>query len=85
MLAAAERNRRIAEESGLPVFVTTPDLLVDLPTAIWTPLSWTWMPGPATSRSWSASARSCCTCRPPAGRRARTGCSRCWRTWTGAR
>ncbi|WEH33349.1 glycosyltransferase [Streptomyces sp. AM 4-1-1] len=34
----ADRNRRIAEESGLPVFVTTPDLLVDLPMAIWTPL-----------------------------------------------
>jgi glycosyltransferase involved in cell wall biosynthesis len=34
----AERNRRTAEESGLPVFVTTPDLLDDLPTATWAPL-----------------------------------------------
>ncbi|GGY83733.1 glycosyltransferase [Streptomyces nitrosporeus] len=38
LLAEAERNRRIAEESGLPVFVTTPDLLVDLPMATWAPL-----------------------------------------------
>ncbi|MEU4426720.1 glycosyltransferase [Actinoplanes sp. NPDC024001] len=36
--ARAERNRRIAEESGLPLFVTTPDLLDDLPTATWSPL-----------------------------------------------
>jgi glycosyltransferase involved in cell wall biosynthesis len=34
----AERNQRIAEESGLPLFVTTPDLLDDLPTAKWAPL-----------------------------------------------
>ncbi|MEU3453762.1 glycosyltransferase [Micromonospora sp. NPDC006766] len=34
----AERNRRVAEESGLPAFVTTPDLLEDLPWATWTPL-----------------------------------------------
>ncbi|MFF8956023.1 glycosyltransferase [Streptomyces sp. NPDC014894] len=34
----AERNRRVAEESGLPVFVTTPDLLLDLPGAVWAPL-----------------------------------------------
>ncbi|MFF9348333.1 glycosyltransferase family 4 protein [Streptomyces sp. NPDC014734] len=34
----AERNRRIADESGLPVFVTTPDLLDDLPMAKWAPL-----------------------------------------------
>jgi glycosyltransferase involved in cell wall biosynthesis len=34
----AERNRRVAEESGLPVFVTTPDLLEDLPWATWVPL-----------------------------------------------
>ncbi|MEU4567481.1 glycosyltransferase [Micromonospora sp. NPDC023956] len=33
----AERNRRVAEESGLPLFVTTPDLLEDLPTATWAP------------------------------------------------
>ncbi|MEV7161551.1 glycosyltransferase family 4 protein [Streptomyces microflavus] len=38
LLPGAERNRRIAEESGLPVFVTTPDLLVDLPMATWAPL-----------------------------------------------
>jgi glycosyltransferase involved in cell wall biosynthesis len=37
-LATAERNRRIADESGLPVFVTTPDLLDDLPQAAWLPL-----------------------------------------------
>ncbi|MER6503349.1 glycosyltransferase [Streptomyces sp. NPDC001455] len=36
--AKAEVNRRIADESGLPVFVTTPDLLDDLPMAKWTPL-----------------------------------------------
>jgi hypothetical protein len=34
----AERNRRTAEESGLPVFVTTPDLLDDVPFATWAPL-----------------------------------------------
>ncbi|MDW5329352.1 glycosyltransferase [Plantactinospora sp. KLBMP9567] len=34
----AERNRRVAEESGLPIFVTTPDLLDDLPQATWAPL-----------------------------------------------
>ncbi|MEV4825852.1 glycosyltransferase [Micromonospora sp. NPDC049274] len=33
----AERNRRVAEESGLPLFVTTPDLLEDLPGAAWAP------------------------------------------------
>jgi hypothetical protein len=31
-------NRRLAEECGLPVFVTTPDLLDDLPSATWAPL-----------------------------------------------
>ncbi|MFF5722643.1 glycosyltransferase family 4 protein [[Kitasatospora] papulosa] len=36
--AKAETNRRIADESGLPLFVTTPDLLDDLPTAKWAPL-----------------------------------------------
>jgi hypothetical protein len=35
----AERNRRIAEESGLPLFVTTPDLIDDLPGAAWVPLA----------------------------------------------
>ncbi|WBB52064.1 glycosyltransferase [Verrucosispora sp. WMMD573] len=34
----AVRNRRVAEEAGLPTFVTTPDLLVDLPAATWAPL-----------------------------------------------
>ncbi|MEU2664341.1 glycosyltransferase [Micromonospora sp. NPDC007220] len=34
----AERNRRVAEECGLPAFVTTPDLLEDLPWATWAPL-----------------------------------------------
>ncbi|MER5552991.1 glycosyltransferase [Streptomyces sp. NPDC002793] len=34
----AEINRRIADESGLPLFVTTPDLLDDLPAAKWAPL-----------------------------------------------
>ncbi|MFE4380845.1 glycosyltransferase [Streptomyces cyaneofuscatus] len=34
----ARNNRRIAERSGLPLFVTTPDLLEDLPTARWAPL-----------------------------------------------
>lgn len=33
-----ERNRRIADASGLPTFVTTPDLLDDLPMATWLPL-----------------------------------------------
>ncbi|MFG3689989.1 glycosyltransferase [Micromonospora sp. NPDC047740] len=36
--ARSERNRRVAEESGLPLFVTTPDLLDDLPWATWAPL-----------------------------------------------
>ena len=35
---AAERNKRIAEESGLPLFVTTPDLLRELPEATWSPV-----------------------------------------------
>ncbi|SCL32180.1 Glycosyltransferase involved in cell wall bisynthesis [Micromonospora pallida] len=38
MTARAERNRRVAETSGLPVFVTTPDLLLDLPSATWAPV-----------------------------------------------
>ncbi|HEX6873510.1 MAG TPA: glycosyl transferase family 1 [Micromonosporaceae bacterium] len=33
-----EQNHRIAAESGLPLFVTTPDLLDDLPGATWAPL-----------------------------------------------
>ncbi|WP_144122079.1 glycosyltransferase [Catellatospora sichuanensis] len=33
-----QRNQKIAESCGLPLFVTTPDLLEDLPTATWTPL-----------------------------------------------
>ncbi|WP_326690015.1 glycosyltransferase [Streptomyces sp. NBC_01795] len=32
------RNRRVAAKSGLPQFVTTPDLLDDLPEARWAPL-----------------------------------------------
>jgi len=36
--ARADKNRRIAEASGRPLFVTTPDLLDDLPTATWAPL-----------------------------------------------
>ncbi|MFI1047574.1 glycosyltransferase family 4 protein [Streptomyces griseoruber] len=34
----AELNRRIAQEAGLPLYVTTPDLLEDLPSATWAPL-----------------------------------------------
>ncbi|MFJ7056227.1 glycosyltransferase family 4 protein [Streptomyces griseobrunneus] len=34
----ARNNLKIAERSGLPLFVTTPDLLEDLPTAQWAPL-----------------------------------------------
>ncbi|QNE77417.1 glycosyltransferase [Streptomyces finlayi] len=34
----AEVNRRTADECGLPLYVTTPDLLDDLPTAKWAPL-----------------------------------------------
>lgn len=37
-VATTERNQRIAASSGLPVFVTTPDLLDDLPAATWVPL-----------------------------------------------
>ncbi|MEU6808103.1 glycosyltransferase [Streptomyces sp. NPDC046831] len=36
--AKAELNKRIASEAGLPLYVTTPDLLEDLPTAKWAPL-----------------------------------------------
>ncbi|WP_157248179.1 glycosyltransferase [Nonomuraea typhae] len=38
MTKTAERNARTAAESGLPCFVTTPDLLDDLPQAVWVPL-----------------------------------------------
>ena len=38
LIVSTARNRRIAEQSGLPVFVTTPDLLDDLPDAVWAPL-----------------------------------------------
>lgn len=33
-----EKNARTVKESGLPVFVTTPDLLADVPGATWAPL-----------------------------------------------
>ncbi|OQD52160.1 glycosyl transferase family 1 [Streptomyces phaeoluteigriseus] len=36
--AKVEVNKRIAAEAGLPLYVTTPDLLEDLPTAKWVPL-----------------------------------------------
>ncbi|MEU2612026.1 glycosyl transferase family 1 [Micromonospora sp. NPDC007271] len=38
LTVVAERNRRTAQESGLPLFVTTPDLLDDVPFATWAPL-----------------------------------------------
>lgn len=38
LIAITEQNRRIAEESQLPIFVTTPDLLDDVPWAAWAPL-----------------------------------------------
>ncbi|MFI7210064.1 glycosyl transferase family 1 [Micromonospora maritima] len=38
LTTVCERNRRTAEESGLPLFVTTPDLLDDVPFATWAPL-----------------------------------------------
>ncbi|MFJ8830099.1 glycosyl transferase family 1 [Micromonospora aurantiaca] len=38
LTVVAEKNRRTAEESGLPFFVTTPDLLDDVPFATWAPL-----------------------------------------------
>ncbi len=34
----AEHNRRVAASCGLPIFVTTPDLLSDIPWATWAPL-----------------------------------------------
>ena len=36
---SAHRNRQLARESGLPWFVSTPDLLLDAPGARWLPLS----------------------------------------------
>ena len=33
----ASRNRRVLDELGLPVFVTTPDLILDVPYATWLP------------------------------------------------
>lgn len=38
LTAKAERNKRVADSIGIPLYVTTPDLLDDLPTAIWAPL-----------------------------------------------
>ncbi|MGW7516491.1 glycosyltransferase [Streptomyces sp. NPDC054796] len=39
LVKKAERNRDVAEQSGLPLFATTPDLLDDLPPwAVWAPL-----------------------------------------------
>ena len=38
LVALTELNRRVAEQSQLPVFVTTPDLLNDIPWATWAPL-----------------------------------------------
>ncbi|MGY4909894.1 glycosyl transferase family 1 [Micromonospora aurantiaca (nom. illeg.)] len=38
LTVVAEQNRRTAQESGLPFFVTTPDLLDDVPFATWAPL-----------------------------------------------
>ncbi len=69
LTATADRNRRFAERSGLPIFVTTPDLLVDVPWAVWAPLvvvtsGWTPTPPPerdrlvvlhAPSRRWTKS------------------------------
>lgn len=44
------RNRALAVESGLPLFVSTPDLLIDVPFAQWLPLcidpaAWSGSPG----------------------------------------
>ncbi len=39
LTSVASRNRALAQRSGLPVFVSTPDLLWDLPDATWLPLS----------------------------------------------
>ena len=34
----AAANRRILDKLGLPVFVSTPDLLIDVPSALWIPV-----------------------------------------------
>lgn len=39
MRRISRRNREIAEQSGLQVFVSTPDLLLDLPFARWVPVA----------------------------------------------
>lgn len=39
MSALVGRNRALIDELGLPVFVSTPDLLLDVPHARWLPLS----------------------------------------------
>lgn len=36
---STSRNRQLARESGLPLFVSTPDLLLDLPEATWLPVA----------------------------------------------
>jgi glycosyltransferase involved in cell wall biosynthesis len=36
--AIARANRRLLDELGLPVFVSTPDLLLDVPEATWLPV-----------------------------------------------
>ena len=38
MADRAAHNREVAQDSGLPLFVSTPDLLHDLPTAQWLPI-----------------------------------------------
>ena len=37
-VAQSAQNRAIAVDSGVPLFVSTPDLLNDLPTATWLPI-----------------------------------------------
>lgn len=37
--AVAQRNIALLERSGRPLFVSTPDLLSDLPTAVWCPVT----------------------------------------------
>lgn len=60
--AVAERNRRTARESGLPVFVSTPDLLLeDMPS--------TWLPVVVDVRAFAATAGPFAT--PEARRRPR--------------
>ena len=38
LISICERNLQTADESGLPLFVTTPDLIEYLPEAVWIPL-----------------------------------------------